>query len=587
MTRALAASVLMGSLVAGCGLARRGAVGIECELSSECDTPLVCRLAHCRNECRTSGDCAARLACVRDEDGLGACQLLSERNCHLPTDCPTPLVCRDNRCVNECVEDRDCLGGARCTEIDGGGVCIDASSTPCVTDAECQLEEPGTFCLAGRCRLQCFTDRDCRRNWRCDVQSAICFDPFAIDAGPDAGSSPRDAGDLDGAGLDAPLIADASGPIDGGGLDTGVPGRIDSGAPPPATTCTGGPLGGVVSLDLGRQVGCAIRVDGSGVRHLHCWGAGSGYLWEAPGDFSAECATEVSGRRGADMVEVAVAADFACLRSSIGVVSCFGDNSAGALGRGVSGSGTSDTAAAPIASLTASSVRAGLGLYACATRAGMSPVCWGDDSAIQLGDPPYCGCQRPSPVAAIEAGSADTLYLGYSHTCFVTAMGGVDCFGASTAIDAGLGLTDVRNVAPGSMHTCALTGAGVSCWGENTRGQLGDGTTTSAVTPRPVLDLPAVPTEICAGDSHTCALVPGGDVWCWGDGQGADPVTHGGAHPRPALVMSGASAVRCGALFTCAITTSGTVRCFGGSRGVIGYGTGLPLAGTVEVQLGP
>src|SRR5688500_2613621 len=121
------------SVVAGCGVRRRSGTGAECELSSDCAAPLVCRLDRCRNECATSGDCPEGLSCVVDQDHLGACQLLSERECLLDSACPSPLVCRLEQCVNECVNDRDCLGGARCED----GACIDVSGTSCVVDAEC------------------------------------------------------------------------------------------------------------------------------------------------------------------------------------------------------------------------------------------------------------------------------------------------------------------------------------------------------------------------------------------------------------------------------------------------------------------
>ena len=54
---AVAALVLsaLTSTLPGCGLARRHVIGGQCELTNECDTPLVCRLAHCRNECANSG----------------------------------------------------------------------------------------------------------------------------------------------------------------------------------------------------------------------------------------------------------------------------------------------------------------------------------------------------------------------------------------------------------------------------------------------------------------------------------------------------------------------------------------------------
>ena len=71
-------------------------------------------------------------------------------------------------------------------------------------------------------------------------------------------------------------------------------------------------------------------------------------------------------------------------------------------------------------------------------------------------------------------------------------------------------------VTGGLAHTCALSSAGtVSCWGANWFGQLGDGTTTTRLTPiqLSLTDVDAV----SAGNTHTCAVTASGGVKCWGD----------------------------------------------------------------------
>ena len=91
----------------------------------------------------------------------------------------------------------------------------------------------------------------------------------------------------------------------------------------------------------------------------------------------------------------------------------------------------------------------------------------------------------------------------------------------------------------GVSFQCAVRAGGAAvCWGVNTWGQLGDGTTTDRRSPVAVLGLTDV-TQIAPGWSGTCARRRGGEVHCWGyqsngDGTG-DPNVYRTVRPGPAV----------------------------------------------------
>ena len=191
-----------------------------------------------------------------------------------------------------------------------------------------------------------------------------------------------------------------------------------------------------------------------------------------------------------------------------------------------------------------------------------------------LASAPAVALQPIEGVVMVAAGS--------DHTCALTSVGGVKCWGANSIGQLGDNSTTrrptpvnvwglasgVAAIATGSYHTCALTtNGGVKCWGYNAGGQLGDNSTTSRLTPVDVSGLASGVAAIAAGLGHTCALTTGGAVKCWGNnssGQLGDNSTANSMAPVDVSGLeSGVGAITAGSAHACALTMSAGVKCWG------------------------
>jgi len=173
---------------------------------------------------------------------------------------------------------------------------------------------------------------------------------------------------------------------------------------------------------------------------------------------------------------------------------------------------------------------AGGGAHTCALTVDGAAYCWGNNAYGQLGD--GSTTNRNVPVQVAGGLTFASIDAGASHTCALTSVGNAYCWGRNNRGQLGNGTTNGSTVpvaVTGSMtfqfvaaggfsigHTCALTAAGAGfCWGENEKGQVGDGTTRDRSIPRRIAGGLTF-LSIDAGFRHSCGRANTGTVYCWG-----------------------------------------------------------------------
>lgn len=159
---------------------------------------------------------------------------------------------------------------------------------------------------------------------------------------------------------------------------------------------------------------------------------------------------------------------------------------------------------------------------------------------------------------------------------------------APTAAEAVTSTPAVPTLASKGGHSCAVvTGGVVSCWGENTNGELGDSTTQNRTTPVVARNLVGAE-SVGAGDHHSCAVTISGTVYCWGQntaGQLGDGTTTLRKVPTLVSGVTNAKQVAAGLSHTCAVLNSGRVDCWGqNTYGQLGDGSNTSRSTFVEVQ---
>lgn len=230
---------------------------------------------------------------------------------------------------------------------------------------------------------------------------------------------------------------------------------------------------------------CALRTASA----VYCWGNNvDGRLGDGTVAFSwlPVAVTNLGAAQS-----ISVGADHTCAVTSTGAAKCWGGNLLGQIGNGAGGSKNDDREIVPtgVTGLSAGVDRVAAGrTFSCALMVDGEVLCWGHNNHGQLG-------------------------TSTKETCHDNA---TSC--STTPLEvAGLG-GSVADLSLGDNHVCALlTSGAVECWGANTFGQLGNGTTVDSTTPVQVQGLPSDSVvDMSVGGAHSCAVTSAGGVKCWG-----------------------------------------------------------------------
>ena len=575
-------------------------------------------LGSCRRSCDGDGDCPDDLnvcngseRCVTEEGACGSSGAM--QNGELCATEP-PRICIAETCQPSLCGDAftDFLASEECDDGNGaeGDGCDNDCRFSCGEDAEC---EDGVGCTDNVCDIARHVcgypvsaagtlcrgiQGDCDVEETCDGGSTACpadatLLPTVVcrpSAGPcdiaesctgDSPACPVDAFAEAGATCDDLNMCTESSACDAGGRCTGTP-RSE--------------LFGVSMLCSGGFHACAL-VEGGG---LKCWGGN--YMGQL-GDGTTSASSvpvDVAGLSG-PATAVACGFESTCALLGTGEVMCWGSNDSGALGVDVSVTQSPTPVSVEGLELDVIGLFSG-DYHFCAIVVGGAVRCWGRNDAGQLGDGTTTQSHVPVAVSGLTAAALGG-DGGRDHSCAALTGGSVMCWGDNgygqigvSSLDSSLTAVLVPIIggsavalAAGRYHTCALfSGGPVLCWGDNSYGQIGDGTNNDAFDPVAVSGMASGTASLSLGSYHSCATTADGGARCWGRNeysQLGNGLTANSNVPVNVLGLSGVvSGLAPGQSHTCALLDAGSVRCWGrNDRGQLGDGSTTDRGSPVTV----
>jgi alpha-tubulin suppressor-like RCC1 family protein len=324
-----------------------------------------------------------------------------------------------------------------------------------------------------------------------------------------------------------------------------------------------------MSLASGDYTTCVVTYSGA----VQCWGGNDDGQLGNGTTLPSSVPGTVSGW-SSGITAVAVGYMHTCALTSAGGVQCLGFNNTQQLG---TNGNTDSWVPLNVPGLPSSIKAIGVGHdNSLAVASDGSAWGWGYNSSGQLGV--FSGSKA---IVGLSTG-VTAMDGGDRSTCVLTSAGGVKCLGSNahgqlgnntttdstSPVDVWTLTSGVTAIALGSYHACAIASGGAAkCWGANASGQLGNGSTSESRIPASVSGLSSGVRSISGGTGHTCAVVDGGGVMCWGlnsHGQLGNNSTANSSVPVPVSgISSGATAVAVGQWHSCALMSGGHVMCWG------------------------
>lgn len=283
-----------------------------------------------------------------------------------------------------------------------------------------------------------------------------------------------------------------------------------------------------IKITTGMSGSCGLTPQGNAI----CWGE-----WDRP-VFDPRSGALPTRANGPPLAAISIGMLYSCGLDFGGALHCAGQNSGGQLGLAYASmfaSGVIRAAGVPVFR----SISAGVD-YACGIASDSTGYCWGSSDSGQVGVTPLR--ERCKPLLTEAACTTIPLQLAPRYRFL--------------------------DIAAAYFHTCGvLTDHSVVCWGSNSDGQLGDGTTRSTAVPVRVAS-DAKFASVTVGGSHTCAVAMDGRGYCWGSnrlgelGAGDDDREH----DVPTPIAGGMRFLTLSANGdngTCGLTVAHTLLCWG------------------------